>query len=209
MKISYKDKEYDIEVIKKRNKNIYIRVKDEKVIVTCGLFVRDKVIDKLIKDNYNSIIKMIEKQERKREKESHFFLFGKEYSIIFDNDISIEIIDNIIYVKDEKALNNWLSKYIKITFSSHLQYWYNRYIEDIPTPNLKIRKMKTRWGVCNIENHNVTLNSELYKYDIECLDYVIVHELSHFIHANHSKEFWNQVAKYYPNYKEARKKLND
>ena len=69
--------------------------------------------------------------------------------------------------------------------------------------------MKTRWGVCNIKNHNVTLNSELYKYDIECLDYVIVHELSHFIEANHSKEFWNQVAKYYPNYKEIRKKLND
>ena len=81
--------------------------------------------------------------------------------------------------------------------------------ESIPKPNLKIRKMKTRWGVCNIENHNVTLNSELYRYDIECLDYVIVHELSHFIEANHSQDFWLQVSKYCPNYKEIRKKLKD
>ena len=69
--------------------------------------------------------------------------------------------------------------------------------------------MKTRWGVCNTKNNNVTLNYELYKYDIGCLDYVIVHELSHFIEANHSKKFWMVVEKYYPNYKEMRKKLRE
>ena len=57
------------------------------------------------------------------------------------------------------------------------------------------------------EAKNVTLNLELSKYDINALNYVIVHELSHFIHPNHSKEFWNLVSKYYPNYKEARKYL--
>ena len=56
---------------------------------------------------------------------------------------------------------------------------------------------------------NVTLNYHLIKYDICCLDYVIVHELSHFIHPNHSKEFWTQVAKYYPNYKKVRKYLKN
>ena len=82
-------------------------------------------------------------------------------------------------------------------------------MEDIPVPNLKIRKMRTRWGVCNTKNHNVTLNYNLYKYDIECLDYVIIHELSHFIFPNHSKNFWQQVSKYCPNYKEIRRKLKD
>ena len=69
--------------------------------------------------------------------------------------------------------------------------------------------MTSRWGVCNIRNHNVTLNIELSKYDMDCLDYVIVHELSHFIHHNHSKSFWNLVEKYYPNYKISRKKLKE
>ena len=67
--------------------------------------------------------------------------------------------------------------------------------------------MKTRWGVCNTKNHNVTLNLELCRYNIECLDYVIVHEVSHFIEANHSKKFWAVVEKYYPNYKTVRKSL--
>ena len=67
--------------------------------------------------------------------------------------------------------------------------------------------MKTRWGVCNTKNYNITLNRELIKYDISCLDYVIVHELAHLIEANHSKQFWQIVEKYYPNYKNCRKIL--
>jgi hypothetical protein len=209
MLIEYNGKNYDIDIIRKNNKNIYIRVKNNKVIVTCNYFTTNKEIKRLIDNNYNSIINMIKKQESKMEKENKFYLFGKYYDVIYDSNIKIEIIDNTIYAKDEKFFNKWLSNYISSTFSTHLKYWYDRYEEDIPTPNLKIRKMKTRWGVCNIQNNNITLNSELYRYDIECLDYVIIHELSHFIEANHSRDFWIQVSKYCPNYKEIRKKLND
>ncbi len=67
--------------------------------------------------------------------------------------------------------------------------------------------MTSRWGVCNIKNHNVTLNLELSKYPKVYLNYVIVHELSHFIHPNHSKEFWLLVSKYCPNYKDIKEKV--
>ena len=80
---------------------------------------------------------------------------------------------------------------------------------DFPYPILKIRTMKTRWGVCNRKIKSVTLNFNLIKYDYDCLDYVIVHELSHFVHFDHSKEFWNTVSKYYPNYKIIQKKLKN
>ena len=79
--------------------------------------------------------------------------------------------------------------------------------ESILLPNLKIRKMKTRWGVCNIKTNNITLNFYLSRYNIECLDYVIIHELAHLLEANHSKKFWNIVSKYCSNYKDIRKKL--
>ena len=69
--------------------------------------------------------------------------------------------------------------------------------------------MTSRYELCNIKNHNVTLNYQLSKYDSSCLDYVIVHELSHFIHPNHSREFWFLVGKYYPKYKECRKMLKE
>mgnify|MGYP003300122201 FL=1 len=88
-------------------------------------------------------------------------------------------------------------------------YWYDSFEESMPIPSLKIRRMKTRWGVCNTKKHSITLNLELYRYDLECLDYVVIHELSHLIEGNHSKKFWSIVEKYCPNYKEIKKKLKE
>jgi len=92
---------------------------------------------------------------------------------------------------------------------SHLKHWQRKFEENIPDPDLKIRRMKTRWGVCNVNKKVVTLNLELYRYDMKCLDYVIIHELAHFLVQNHSKEFWGVVEKYCPNYKEYRRMLKD
>ncbi len=208
MKFNYNDCEYEVEIIRKNNKNIYIRVKDNKIIVTCNYLTTKNTINKLINDNIKSISKMIDKSNLRKEKEDNFYLFGSKYDVIYGFN-ELEINGNKIYVKDKKMLDKYLDNKIKEVFSEHLKYYYDNYLEDIPKPNLKIRKMSTRWGVCNLKNKNVTLNYYLYKYDIECLDYVIVHELSHFIYPNHSKLFWNQVSKYCKNYKIIRKKLKE
>lgn len=206
MVIEYNNNKYEVEIIKKNNKNIYIRIKDNKIIVTCNYFTTKREIEKLIKTNYNSITKMIDKVNVKKEKEDNFYLFGTKYDIIYGfSDINIS--DNKIYIKDNKTLNKYLDNKIKEVFTNRLDFWYNIFNENIPVPNLKIRKMTSRWGVCNLKNKNVTLNYYLYKYDLDCLDYVIVHELSHFIYPNHSKDFWNLVSNYIPNYKVKRNKL--
>ena len=151
---------------------------------------------------------MINTDNKKNDKKDNFYYFGKCYDIIYGfNDI--EFSDNKIYVKDKKTLDKYIKKDIINIYLDRLKYWYNIFEEDIPVPNLKIRKMTSRWGVCNIKNHNVTLNYELSKYDICCLDYVIVHELSHFIHHNHSHDFWYLVGKYYPDYKKCKKMLKE
>ena len=199
---------YDIEIIKKNNKNTYIRVKNGKIIVTTNYFTSKNRIMKLINDNIDSINKMIDRDNKKIEKQDNFYYFGKIYDVIYGfSDLLIE--NNKIYVKDEKTLHKYINTNVIKIFSDRLDYWYNIFEEDIPKPNLKIRKMTSRWGVCNIRNNNVTLNYMLFKYDISCLDYVIVHELSHFIHHNHSREFWNLVSKYYPKYKECKKMLKE
>lgn len=198
------NKEYPIEIIRKNNKNTYLRVKDSKIIVTTNYLTSLTTINKLIKNNTTFINKQLTKEDLK--KEEIFKLFGNSYDIIYGfKDTEIE--NNKIYTKDLKTLNNYLTKYITNIYNERLDYYYHLFEENIPIPNLKIRKMTSRWGVCNIKNHNVTLNLELSKYNIECLNYVIVHELSHFIHPNHSKDFWLLVSKYYPNYKEVRKYL--
>lgn len=203
----YNDKKYNIEIVRKNNKNTYLRVRDNKIIVSTNYFTTKKQIIKLIEDNTTFINKALDKSIKKKE-DDHFKLFGKSYDIIYGQ-FNTEINNDKIYTKDEKAFNKYFTKYIKNIYSERLDYWYNIFEENIPYPNLKIRKMTSRWGVCNIKNHNVTLNLELSKYDISALDYVIVHELSHFIHHNHSKDFWLLVGKYYPNYKDIRKMLRN
>lgn len=206
MKFQYNDSLYNISIVRKNNKNTYIRVKNNEIYVTTSYFSTDKSIYKLINENRDAIIKMIDKSNKKED--NSFKIFGKRYIIVYgENFKEVEISDNIICANDDKMLNKYMSKYINNVYGERLDYWYNRFEEKIPVPNLKIRKMSSRWGVCNLRNKNVTLNLELFKYDIKCLDYVIVHELSHFIFPNHSKDFWNLVGKYYPNYKEVRKIL--
>lgn len=201
----YNEQKYSIEVIKKNNKNTYLRVKDNKIVVTTSYLTTSRQITKLIEDNTAFINKALDKSIKKKEDDT-FKLFGNSYDIIY-GPFDTEINNNKIYTKDEKTFNKYYTKYITNIYSERLNYWYNIFEENIPYPNLKIRKMTSRWGVCNIKNHNVTLNSELSKYDISALDYVIVHELSHFIHHNHSKDFWLLVSKYCPNYKDIRKML--
>lgn len=203
----FENTEYPIEVIRKNNKNTYIRVRNNTIVVTTNYLVSMNKIEKLINDNSgfinNALAKGIEKN-----KDTSFRLFGKKYDIVYGFP-DVEIDGDKIYAKDEKVLNKYLSKYIYGIYEERLNYWYNIFEEDIPSPNLKVRKMTSRWGVCNIKNKNVTLNLELSKYNLEALDYVIVHELSHFIHPNHSKEFWLLVGKYYPEYKVIRRYLKD
>ena len=69
--------------------------------------------------------------------------------------------------------------------------------------------MTTRWGVCNTRDKRVTLNLELMKKPIYCLDYVIMHELSHLIHANHSSDFWALVEENCSYFKQAKKILKE
>lgn len=202
------EKEYPIEIIRKNNKNTYIRVKDRKIIITTNYFTGKSDLNKLINNNKDFIDKMLYKNINKEKEDSEFKLFGKKYDIIYGF-FESEIEEDKIYGKDEKTLNKYLLEYIHNIYQERLDYWYNKFEESIPIPNLKIRKMSSRWGVCNLKNKNVTLNLELSKYNIDALDYVIVHELSHFIYPNHSKTFWLLVAKYYPRYKEVRKALKN
>lgn len=200
----------NVKIIRKNIKHTYIRVKDGNIIVTTNYLTPKIYINNLIKNNIENIEKMLKQDLKKQVKEKNFYLFGKKYNIIYNENINNIIIqeDNLI-IKNQEQLNKYIDKLLITKYRSQIEYWYNKFEETIPIPNLKIRKMKTRWGVCNTKNNNITLNYYLYKYDIECLDYVIVHELSHFIEGNHSKKFWNIVEKYYPNYKEIRKKLNE
>lgn len=78
----------------------------------------------------------------------------------------------------------------------------------IPFPSLKVRKMNSRWGSCNVVKKIVTLNSRLYLKEDYLIKYVVLHELSHLVYADHSKNFYAVLKSVMPDYKQAEKLLN-
>ena len=203
--------EYDVVIVRKNNKNLYIRVKqDLKIHVSCNYFTTNNMIKKVLDNNNDSLRKMINTIEKSKEKSNKLFYLGKGYDIIYDENVKdTKIVGDTIITKSEKTLDKWYKNEIINIFDERYVNVFNHFKENIKSPILKIRDMKTRWGVYNRLKHTITLNSRLIEYDIEKIDYVIIHELSHIIHFNHSKSFWNLVSKYCKNYKDIRKEMRE
>ena len=211
MQLTYNNKDYDIVINKKfSQKNTYIRVKkDLKVTVTTNYFVSNRFIENLIKDNYERICKMIDFQEKKVKNNNGFFYLGKQYVVIHSDIKGIKFDGDKVYIGNDFDVDNWYKKEAKKLFLERLNYNYDKFTKNIPYPKLRIRKMTTRWGVCNIKTHVITLNLELMKRDIGYLDYVIIHEMSHLIHGDHSNSFWRLVGENMPNYKKYREEMKE
>lgn len=209
MEIELDNEIYNVVIERKRTtRNTYIRVKDNlDIYVTCNSLTSNRFIINLINDNAKRILKMINIQKKKKEKEEYFYYLGKKYDLVYLNKKGITFGETKVFVDSSFNLEKWYKKEAERIFQEELDKMYDAFIYKIPYPSLTIRKMKTRWGVCNVRSHKVTLNLELIKKDIKYLDYVIVHELSHLLYANHSKAFWECVGENYKDYKKIRKEL--
>lgn len=192
---------------RKRNKNIYFRFdKELNLVVNTSLNTSEKEIRNLILKNEDALIKLREKCYKKEVFNQEFRYLGNKYNIVFDNSYKeIDFQNGTIYVASEQMLKRFLTKKTKEIFLEEVVDMQ----KIIKTPPFRVifRKMKTRWGVCNYKLNTITLNTELIKYRRDLLRYVIVHEMCHFYHHNHQKEFWQMVSLYYPDYKSARKEL--
>ena len=195
----------DVVIEKKKIKNIYFRINDKnQIYVTCPKYVSEKEINRLLEKNKDALIKMYQKQEKREKTQEKVLYLGNEIDyinfnkIIFDN-------DRIFAPSIEKA-NEYLEKNSLRVFEERMKLYLDSF-DNLPKFRLRTRKMKTRWGVCNTKSMTVTLNTGLIHKKPYLIDYVIVHELSHFSHMNHSAAFWKCVEKHYPRYKEARKEL--
>lgn len=209
MEVILGGKQINVIVNHKKIKNIYFRFDDlGNLCVNANKWITNKEILKLIEKNCNSLEKMLNKVEKKRARANGFRYLGNSYELIYDDMANeVEFNDGKIIAKNEEMINKFLKLKIKEIFVDEVNKMKN--IIDTPEFTLKFRKMKTRWGVCNYKLCTITLNTELIRYSRDEIRYVIVHEMCHFYHHDHSKNFWNMVEYYYPNYKNARKELRD
>lgn len=211
MKFVIDNEEYDVNIEKKiTTKNTYIRVKSDLVIyVTTNTFTRDRDIVKLLENNYKAIDKMIKREKVKNANNSDFHFLGQHYEIVYTEYCDISLGNNKVFLNKNIDIDKWYKKQAKDIFKRHLDNKYKSFSRRIVYPDLRIRKMTTRWGVCNTKSKTITLNLELIKRDTKYLDYVIVHELSHLIYPDHSSKFWSLVEENCPDYKDIKKEMKD
>jgi len=127
------------------------------------------------------IYKFLEKIKDKLKVEKKELVFGKEGKITKD---------------DYKKLEDIVYKFVKF-YSNKMNLYPSK---------ISFRFKKTSWGSCTYKNH-IIFNKKMVSLPIDLIEYIIVHELTHIKIKNHSKDFWNFVAKYIPDYKEKIKKL--
>ena len=210
MQIELDGEIYDVFITRKNNKNMYLRIKADGIHISCNYFVTKGMILSFIMANKDAIIESSNRIKKKEKKKEEFYYLGKKYNVILLNTISkIEFIDDNVYVKNKTYLNTFLKKECERVFSERLDVCYNLFEESIPYPKLTIGHMTRKWGYNSKSKKTIKLNSELIKYSIDEIDYVIIHELCHFLEFNHSRNFWRYVKKYCPNYKEAQKVLKE
>lgn len=104
------------------------------------------------------------------------------------------------------ALSDSEIQKIKDKIADRVKYYCA--VMQVTVGRITIRNQKTRWGSCSSAG-NVNFNYQLYYLPDELLDYVVVHELAHRRHMNHSKEFWSEVERYCPDYRARRKQLKE
>ena len=177
MKLNINDDSYDVIITYKNIKNMYLRVKsDLKIYITCSKYTKEKDIVRFIESNTLKINEIINDIKRKNINLSDKLMYlGNSYDKRFINTKEIIFGKDYVFIGKNFNLDKFYKEEALKVFKERLDYIYNLFEEDISYPSLRIRKMTSKWGVCNITKKIVTLNLELIKLDIKYLDYVIVH----------------------------------
>ena len=208
---------------RKNMKNIYLKVeKNADVVVSAPPRTPNYIIKKLIQENIdeiklrrNNILTNGYTVKQYVTGEKHI-IFGKEFvlEVILGNKNVIKLSDDkiilVIKDKDQDRGQIVMSYLRKVLYNKALEF-INRYekIMGVHAEQLRIKKMKTRWGTCNIEAKRIWINYELIKYPIECLEHIVVHELTHLLETNHTPRFYALLGKYYPNFRENDKLIKE
>jgi predicted metal-dependent hydrolase len=113
--------------------------------------------------------------------------------------------------RSQKLFDQWWRNTASDIFQSEAEQLYQKIFKKygLNQPKILVRKMKTLWGSCTPSKDKITLNEYLLKADIRCIQYVILHELTHLIYPNHSKEFYDFLTIHMPDWKERKKQLDN
>lgn len=221
--IIIKDIKFEVEIKHKRIKNMYLKLDGKCIIASVPLLMEDYEVYKFIELKKNWIYKTYNYNLLKNEKsrmynnQDYFYIFGVKYRL---NKIigkkTVIIKDDVIYLSypnNSEDSIKFLYKFLDNRLLSYAEKYVDKYLpllEDYSyflRPLLSAKRMHSKWGVCYTKKNKINISSYLIHYPLNCLEYIILHEMTHFIIPNHSKRFYEIVKSYMPMYKEISKEL--
>lgn len=147
--------------------------------------------------------------------ESHL-LFGTEFRLLVQvspieaQNVCIDGDYIKVTVKNKENVKSVLEDFYKVQLQERVERFISKWEETLKVKceGIKYRTMKTRWGSCIPEKKSITFNISLAQKDLECVEYVVVHELIHLIEPTHSTNFYRILEKNIPNWKILRERMN-
>lgn len=217
----------EIEVNKKRIKNIHLSVLPPhgKVRVSAPIYIKDEIIKIFVITKIGWIKKQVEKfenQPRQTEREyvsgeSHY-LWGRRYRMElrhnYKNSVEIKGAKLILTVREasttqqrEKVMTEWYREQLKEKLPELVEKWEE--IIGVRAEEIRVKNMLTKWGSCNIKEKRLWINLQLAKKPIKCLEYVVVHELTHLLEKSHNAVFVEYMDQYLPGWRVTKDELNN
>lgn len=217
-----------IEVQKKNIKNLHLVVAppDGRVRVSAPMYLSDESIEAFVRSKLEWIRKQQARFEDLPLPPAHeyasgevLYVFGRQYrlrvehcskgnSLVLDgNEAILTVRRKSTPTQREAFVNEWYRAMLKEQIAIYLPKWER--ITGLYCDSWQTKNMTTRWGTCNTATRKIWLNLQLAKKPIECLEYVILHELSHLKVRNHGKDFTALMDRYMPNWREIKRVLND
>ena len=163
---------------------------------------------------------MIENKPKQYVSGETFYLLGRGVRLKVEKNVRDTISSDGIYLhlcvkdtedfaKKQKMVTRYLDEQCRSIFGEIILETYPVFQKyGVPMPELRIRNMETRWGSCLAKKGVVTLNKRLLEAPRNCIEYVVMHEFCHFVHQNHSKQFYAFLTMLMPDWKQRKETLD-
>lgn len=209
-----------ITVIRKRIKNMYIRIADDyRVVITAPFFVSERTVEQFFSDNIKSVRRAIERKKANSGgdyyDDGYIYVFGvkKIFETAEGKPNVIETNDKItLYVEnnERKYADKVISYYLKNKLSESIErlisFWET--VTGLKSSGYTIKLMRTRWGSCNCSTKKLNFSLYLANMPEKCISYVVLHEICHIRYANHGAGFKAMLSHCMPEWKDVKKFLN-
>ena len=216
----------EILVVRKRIKNMYLRINQNgQITVSAPLRLSEKQIDDFVQLKKGWIAKQIEKHRIRRQEIAAsnivWWLGGlkpirlesgtKNTAEMHEDALCLTVKDTKNQAMCDAVLEQWMRQQAFVIFNEQMDRLFHQVFAEyhLPMPKLYLRKMKTLWGSCTPSKNKITLNTALIQYDIRCIEYVVLHELTHLLYIHHDADFYCFLSTHMPDWKERRTELHN